>query len=248
MRKSVVSAAVAAAFALLPMLAAGQAPAASPVTGNISLVSDYRFRGLTQTFEEPALQGGFDYAHPSGFYAGNWNSSISDTFFAGSPLEMDFYAGYKPTFGDITLDLGILYYYYPGSNAPAPISGRIDNTELYAGATWKWLSAKYFHAVSDFFGVPDTKGSNYIDLTASFTFGAGWGVVGHIGHQKVKNASALDYTDYKIGVTKDIRGWVLGAALVDTDAEDAGYTFTSGGGKTMNVGDSTVVFSVSKTF
>jgi len=241
MRKSLASIAVAAALAV-PTLAAAQAAAASPVVGNISLVSDYRFRGLTQTFEEPALQGGFDYAHSSGFYVGNWNSSIADTFFGGSPLEMDFYAGYKPTFGDITLDLGILYYYYPGS------SPKIDNTELYAGATWKWLSAKYFHAISDFFGVDDTKGSNYIDLTANFPFGAGWGLVGHIGHQKVKNFSDADYTDYKIGITKDIRGWVLGAAFVDTDAESGSYTFTSGGGKSMNVGDSTVVFSVSKTF
>ena len=245
MRKSVVSLAVAAALAA-PGIAAAQAPAPSPVAGNVSLVSDYRFRGLTQTFEEPALQGGFDYAHSSGFYVGNWNSSISDTFYAGSPLEMDFYAGYKPTFGDITADLGVLYYYYPGSDLPGV--GKIDNTELYAGVAWKWLSAKYFYAVSDFFGVPDTDGSSYIDLTANFSFGAGWGLVGHIGQQKVKNISAADYTDYKIGITKDIRGWVFGAAFVDTDAEDAAYTFTSAGGKTINVGDSTVVFSVSKTF
>jgi uncharacterized protein (TIGR02001 family) len=244
MRKPVLSLALAAAFAA-PGIAAAQA-SASPISGNVSLVSDYRFRGLTQTFEEPALQGGFDYAHSSGFYLGNWNSSISDTFYGGSPLEMDFYAGYKPTFGDITGDVGILYYYYPGSNAPG--IGKIDNTEIYVGAAWKWLSAKYFHAVSDFFGVPDTKNSNYIDLSASFPFGSGWTLLGHVGRQKVKSISAADYTDYKVGITKDIRGWVLGAAFVDTDAEDAAYTFTSGGGKTMNVGDSTIVFSVAKTF
>src|SRR5688572_5620889 len=245
MRKSVLSLTLAAVFAV-PGMAAAQASSPSPLTGNISLVSDYRFRGLSQTFEEPALQGGFDYAHSSGIYLGNWNSSISDTLYGGSPLEMDFYAGYKPTFGDITGDVGILYYYYPGSNAPG--IGKIDNTEIYVGAAWKWLSAKYFHAVSDFFGAPDTDGSNYIDLTASFTFGSGWGLTGHVGRQKVKNVSAADYTDYKIGITKDIRGWVLGAAFVDTDAEDSAYTFTSGGGKTMNIGDSTIVFSVSKTF
>ncbi|HEX6318208.1 MAG TPA: TorF family putative porin [Burkholderiales bacterium] len=236
MRKSIASVAVAAALAV-PGLAFAQA--ASPIAGNVSLVSDYRFRGITQTFEEPALQGGFDYAHSSGFYVGNWNSSIADTFFAGSPLEMDFYAGYKPTFGDVTLDLGVLYYYYPGSDP------EIDNTELYVGAAWKWLSAKYFHAVSDFFGVPDTKNSNYIDLSANFAFGAGWGLVGHIGHQKIKNNSAADYTDYRLGVTKDLSGWVLGVAYVDNDAEG---TITSGAGKSMDIGDSTLVFSVSKTF
>src|SRR5690606_867259 len=144
-------------------------------------------------------------------------------------------AGYKPTFGDIGFDLGILYYYYPGSNLAGV--GKIDNTELYAGVAWKWLSLKYFHAVSDFFGATDTKDSSYLDFTASYSFGNGWGLSGHVGHQKVENASALDYTDYKLGITKELAGWVVGAAFVDTDADEAVYTFTSGGGRSMNVGD-----------
>jgi len=155
MRKSILSAAVAAAL-LAPGLAAAQA--ASPITGNMSLVSDYRFRGLTQTFEEPALQGGFDYAHSSGIYLGNWNSAISDNFFAGSPLEMDFYGGYKGAAGPLGYDVGLLYYYYPGSNLAGV--GTIDNLEVYAGVSWKFLSLKYFHAVSDFFGAPNTNGVN----------------------------------------------------------------------------------------
>jgi uncharacterized protein (TIGR02001 family) len=247
MHKSVLCAAVAAAMAI-PGVAAAQAAASSPhtVAGNATLASDYRFRGLTQTFEEPAFQGGVDYTHSSGFYAGNWNSNISDTFYAGAPLEMDFYAGYKPSFGAITGDVGVLYYYYPGSNAPG--IGKIDNTEIYIGASWKWLSAKYFHAVSDFFSAPDTKGSNYIDLSATLDVGGGFGVVAHVGHQKVKNFGNLDYTDYKLGVTKDIGGWVFGAAFIDTDADSAAYTFTNATGKSVNIGDSTVVLSVSKTF
>jgi uncharacterized protein (TIGR02001 family) len=244
MRKSILSAAVAAAL-LVPGLAAAQA--ASPITGNMSLVSDYRFRGLTQTFEEPALQGGFDYAHSSGIYLGNWNSAISDSFFAGSPLEMDFYGGYKGAAGPLGYDVGVLYYYYPGSNLAGV--GTIDNLEVYAGISWKFLSLKYFHAVSDFFGAPNTDGSNYIDLTANYDLGQGWGVNGHVGHQKVKNASALDYTDYKIGITKDVSGWVFGASFIDTDADSAVYTFTNASsGTTKNVGDSTLVLSVSKTF
>ena len=244
MRKSILSAAVAAAL-LVPGVAAAQA--ASPITGNMSLVSDYRFRGLTQTFEEPALQGGFDYAHSSGIYLGNWNSSISDSFFAGAPLEMDFYGGYKGAAGPLGYDIGVLYYYYPGSNLAGV--GTIDNLEVYAGVSWQFLSLKYFHAVSDFFGAPNTDCSNYIDLTATFDLGQGWGVNGHIGHQKVKNASALDYTDYKIGITKDVGGWVFGASFIDTDADGAVYTFTNAAsGTTKNVGDSTVVLSISKTF
>lgn len=245
MRKSIASLAVTAALAT-PGIAFAQAQSASPITGNVTLASDYRFRGLTQTFEEPAFQGGFDYTHSSGFYIGNWNSNISDTLYGGASLEMDFYAGYKPTFGPVTLDLGVLYYYYPGSNLPG--IGKVDNTELYVGAAWKWLSAKYFYAISDFFGAPDTKGSDYIDLTANVPFGTGWGLVAHVGHQRVDGADALDYTDYKIGITKDIGGWVFGAAWVDTDADAAVYTFPTGAGGTKFIGDSTVVFSVSKTF
>lgn len=244
MRKSILFAAVAATM-LVPGLAAAQA--ASPITGNMSLVSDYRFRGLTQTFEEPALQGGFDYAHSSGIYLGNWNSSISDSFYAGAPLEMDFYGGFKGAAGPLGYDIGLLYYYYPGSNLAGV--GTIDNLEVYAGVSWKFLSLKYFHAVSDFFGAPNTDGSNYIDFGATWDLGQGWGLNGHIGHQKVENVANADYTDYKLGITKDLSGWVFGAAFIDTDAENSAYTFTNAAsGKTVNVGDSTVVLSVSKTF
>ena len=243
MHKSILSAAVAATL-LVPGLAAAQA--ASPITGNMSLVSDYRFRGLTQTFEEPALQGGFDYAHSSGIYLGNWNSAISDTLYAGSPLEMDFYGGYKGAAGPLGYDVGVLYYYYPGSDLAGV--GTIDNLEVYAGVSWKFLSLKYFHAVSDFFGAPNTDGSNYIDLTANYDLGQGWGINGHVGHQKVKGLANADYTDYKIGVTKDVSGWVFGASFIDTDAEDAAWTYANATGKSMNIGDSTLVLSVSKTF
>ena len=242
MRKSVLTAAVAAALLATSPLVSAQ------VAGNMSLVSDYRFRGLTQTFEEPALQGGFDYAHASGLYLGNWNSSISDNFFAGAPLEMDFYGGYKGAFGDFGYDVGGLYYYYPGSDAPA-LGGTIDNFEIYVGLSWKFLSLKYFYALTDFFGVPDSEGSDYFDLTGTWDMGTGWGLVGHIGHQRVEGASDADYTDYKIGITKDVGGWVFGAAFIDTDADSALYTFTNtANGTTKNVGDSTVVLSVSKTF
>jgi uncharacterized protein (TIGR02001 family) len=253
MRKSILTLSVAAALAV-PGLAAAQAPAAaaapaSPhtVTGNMGLFSEYRFRGIAQTFEKPAFQGGFDYSHSSGLYAGNWNSNVSETLYSGASLEMDFYGGYKKAFGDFGLDLGVLYYYYPGSNLAGV--GKIDNTEVYIGGTWKWLSAKYYHAVSDFFSVPGTKNSSYIDLGATFDLGSGWGVVGHWGQQKVKSISAADYSDWKLGVTKDLgNGWNASLSYIDTDAEEAAYTFTNAGGTTKFLGDSTIVISIGKTF
>jgi uncharacterized protein (TIGR02001 family) len=271
MRKSVLSVAVVAALAV-PTLAAAQtpapAPAPSPITGNISLVSDYRFRGITQTFEEPAIQGGVDYAHASGIYLGNWNSNVSSgAGFPGGNLEMDFYGGWKKAFGDFGLDLGFIYYYYPGTDSGVGIpfspannrpggathSGKVDNKEVYIGGTWKFLSLKYFQSLDDYFSTPDTKNTTYIDLSGTYDFGGGWGIVGHYGHLNFKNMNDASYSDWKLGVTKDLSGWVFGAAYVDTDAKgDCGagqfYCFGNGTGKTKDAGKSTVVLSVSKTF
>jgi uncharacterized protein (TIGR02001 family) len=91
-------------------------------TANVSLVSDYRYRGISQTNLRPAIQGGFDYSHASGFYVGNWNSSISWLEDAdssvSSPVEMDFYGGFRNTFKlsdlEFNYDVGVLEYYYPG--------------------------------------------------------------------------------------------------------------------------------------
>lgn len=253
MRKSVLSLALGAAFAA-PGIAAAQAPAPGPVTANVGVFSDYRFRGLSQTFERPALQGGFDYAHPSGLYLGNWNSNVSSALYGNTNLEMDFYGGYKPTFGAVTADFGFIYYFYPGSlgtvtngASGASHTGRIDNKELYAGATWKWLGVKLYWALDDLFSIPDTKNSWYLDGTANYDLGSGWGLVGHIGRQKVKGWSDASYTDWKLGVTKDLRGFVFGAAYVDTNAKDAAYRL-SDARKTMNIGDAGIVLSVSRTF
>ena len=87
------------------------------------IARSYRFRGIDQTFNKPALQGGIDYSHSSGIYVGNWNSNVnSGAGFPEGNLEMDFYGGWKTTFGDFGLDVGGIYYYYPGSTA-TPLSG-----------------------------------------------------------------------------------------------------------------------------
>jgi uncharacterized protein (TIGR02001 family) len=275
------------ALALVSVPAAGfaQQSAPSPLTGNVALVSDYRFRGISQTFEKPALQGGFDYSHASGLYLGNWNSTVNEgAGYPQSSFEMDFYGGWKKAFGDVGFDLGAIYYYYPGSNANAArgtafvnprdptktFTGTVDNKEVYVGATWKWLAAKWYYAIDDYFSLPDTKGSNYLDLSATYDLGGGWGLVGHFGTLKLKgwhagsDATDGDYSDWKLGVTKDIGGWVFGAAYVDTNAKgscDAGnpgfYCFANDlpspavgtpGIKYKDAGRAAVVLSLSRTF
>src|SRR5499426_1468330 len=113
MHKFVLSLSMATAIAV-PALASAADP--SPVTGNMTIASDYRFRGISQTYLGPAIQGGIDYAHASGLYLGNWNSNVaSQVYTGGSGIEMDFYGGWKQTFGDIGLDVGAIYYYYPNA-------------------------------------------------------------------------------------------------------------------------------------
>ena len=253
MKKFILTAAAGAALAA-PTLAAAQSAPASPITGNMALVSEYRFRGIDQTFGKPALQGGFDYAHSSGVYLGNWNSNVSEgAGFPGSNLEMDFYGGWKKSFGDVGLDLGFIYYAYPGTDP------KVDNKELYAGVTWKFLSAKYFYSLDDYFSAKgddgeSTKGTSYLDLAAAYDLGSGWGLGAHWGHTHFKHVSQGSYSDWKLGLTKDLSGWLLGAAYVGSNAKgDCGagefYCFANtSGSKSRDAGRSAIVLSVGKTF
>jgi uncharacterized protein (TIGR02001 family) len=180
---------------------------------------------------------------------------------------MDFYGGFKKSFGDLGLDAGLIYYYYPGTDAGTGVpfspannrtgqtaNGKVDNKEFYIGASWKFLSLKYYHALDDYFAAPDTKNSYYVDLGATWDLGSGWGVNGHFGVFKFKNMTNADYNDWKLGVTKDLSGYVFGLSYVDTDAKgNCGaaefYCFSnSAGTKTKDAGRSTVVVSVSKSF
>src|SRR3954470_4818595 len=215
MRKLVLPLALAASVVSGTAAAQQAAAPASPITGNMTIASEYRFRGIDQTAGKPAIQGGVDYSHASGVYLGNWDSNVSQgAGFPGGNLEMDFYGGYKKAFGDFGLDVGAIYYYYAGSEAgllgaanphtTASNSGTVHNFEGYIGGSWKWLSLKWYHAFSDYFMVPDTKGTNYVDFSATYDLGNGWGAVGHIGKAKVHNFSEADYTDYKLGATKDV--------------------------------------------
>ena len=303
LRKTLIALSMAAATALpAAVCAQTAAPAAAPpsdhtITGNVGLFSEYRFRGISQTFAKPAIQGGFDYSHSSGIYLGNWNSNISSgAGFPAGNIEMDLYGGWKKSWDDWGLDVGFIYYYYTGTDAnvangttgyyftnprnPTKTStGAVSNKELYVGGSWKWLSAKYYYSVDDYFSLPGTKGSNYLDIAANYDLGAGWTLVGHVGSLRVKgyslaaDATKPNYTDWKIGVTKDISGWVFGASYIDTSAKGSCnaanpgfYCFanTSGAATSLNAGGiagastagykfkdagkGVVVLSVSKSF
>jgi len=277
MRKLALAAAVAAVFASPVVVSTAHAQAAAApasdhtFTGNMTIGTDYRFRGVTQTYKGPTIQGGVDYSHSSGFYLGNWNSNVSGLQYSnGNSIEMDFYGGWKKSFGDFGLDLGVLYYYYDTARwaGTGGTFGKYNNGELYIGGSWKWISAKYSYAVTDYFGLNGnlgaatfnrdntatlgnnggSKGTQYFQVDANYEFAPKWNVIGHIGHTTVKNYGALSYTDYKLGVTYDLSGWILGAALVDTDAKKQWYYVTSAAKGTKSSADTTVVLTLSKSF
>ena len=253
MQKTKLAIAAALALTCVSTFAADPPKSDWTITGNAGLFSDYRFRGISQTNEKPAFQGGIDISHASGFYVGNWNSNVDSAFFNGANIEMDFYRGYKLPLGDFTFDVGALYYHYPGSGAGGTF--KIDNTELYVSAGYGPVSVKYSHAISDFFGVNDSKNSWYLEGNGSYEISSGFSIIGHLGYQKLKgNARVIEIggtspndsiTDWKIGVTYDLSGFLLGAAYVGTNRDLTGGTAAL---SNKNISNDTVVLSVSKSF
>lgn len=240
---------------LSPMAMAADAPA-SPhtVAYNIGLTSDYIFRGISQSQHGPAVSGGVDYSHASGLYAGTWVSQQKWVNTGGtktqSDWEMDFYAGYKGSSDTVSYDLGLIRYYYPGNTVAGAVSP--DTTEAYLGLGYGPVTLKYSQAISDYFiawgtlGTTKTKGSNYLELNATHDLGNGWGLLGHIGAQKVKNVPTADYTDWKVGITKDVGVGVVTLAYSDTDAQGRAGQAYSWGGK--NVGKGVLAISFAKAF
>lgn len=244
---------------LLPAVAAAQAPAAAPepdwtFTGNVGLYSQYVFRGVSQTNEKPALQGGFDLGHKSGFYAGTWASNISWISDAepraSASLEWDLYGGYKGSLpNDFGYDVGVLYYYYPGSYPAHYV--KPNTFEVYGALSWKFVSLKYSYSTGDTFGFADSRGSDYIDLTANYDIVVKVSdaigkvtVTGHVGRQRFKHSGAYDYTDWKAGISTEVWGVTVGMFVSDTNAAKALYTNSFG----KKIADTQVVGFVQKTF
>lgn len=246
--------------------------ALADITGNLTLVSDYAFRGISQTWERPAIQGGFDYTHASGFYLGTWASNVSGNTYPNANMEWDFYGGYNGKINDdLSYNVGLLQYYYPGGKtSPVSPNDKFNTLEAYAGITWKWLNLKYSHTLTDYFGISNSgfqpcnfstgvcdapngnsKGSGYLEANVTYEIMDKLNVIAHIGHQKVRHYKNLDYTDWKIGITKELPkewgGLILGAAYVDTDADKDYFRFAANG-ETKTLSDSRFIISVGKTF
>jgi uncharacterized protein (TIGR02001 family) len=254
--------AVCSSIAIALLLAAAPArDAYAGTAGSVTLTSDYVFRGVSQTNQEPALQAGLEFTADSataagGFYVGAWGSNISwlsDLTAAGVPvsssLELDVYGGYRGKFSDkLGFDVGALYYWYPG-DFPSGFNSA-DTGELYAGITVgpfanTTFGVKYAYAVTDLFGYADSDGSGYLDLNANWEFMPSWTLNAHGGKQWIENNAIAEYADWKLGVSKVFaNGFSAALAYSDTDADEAFYTNAYGN----FLAEDTVVLTVTKTF
>lgn len=233
MKKSLLMTAVLSAL-YLPAVSYGEeapaaeaAPAAAPAepesawtaTANVGFVSDYYFRGISQSWHKPAVQGGFDVAHSSGFYAGVWGSNVTPNTYPDATVEIDAYAGYNGTISAVEglgYTAGLYGYFYPGGSwkkytftgtTPAgapqtPQGGRWDTYEANLGVSYKWLSAKASVTLGDWFGAEKktgwdggTSGTTYLELNAAYPLP--WGgltLIGHVGRLNVAGKLNTNYT------------------------------------------------------
>jgi uncharacterized protein (TIGR02001 family) len=225
MKKILVPSLIALAIGSLTSVAQAQtAPAApeSTLSFNVGATTDYRYRGLSQSSLKPAVQGGIDYAHKSGFYVGAWASSIKwiKDLDGGASAEVDLYGGYKGAVGAASYDVGFLRYEYPNNN----LEVSANTNEVYGAVTMGPATLKYSHAVSNLFGFENSKNSYYVDLSGTFDLGNGFSLVPHVGYQSVKNDPEASYTDYSLTLGKDLgNGLSATVALVGTDADKTVY-------------------------
>jgi uncharacterized protein (TIGR02001 family) len=241
------------------------------VTANVGFTTDYIFRGIAQTSHNPAIQGGIDYAHSSGFYAGVWGSNVSWIADSGAvatgsvTMELDTYLGFKNTFAeDFNYDVGFVRYNYLGKYTPAAGFAKADTDEIYGALGYKWLTAKYSYGLGQFLTVPGAKGTNYLELNANYPIAdSGFTVAAHVGKQTYKGANASGlaaittgaagtgtptYTDYKLGVTKDFSGYVLGLSYTSTNASSFYTTSNAGSVFGKKLGKGTAALSLTHSF
>jgi len=258
-----------------PAAAAPAAPAAPAVTGSVGFITDYVFNGISQSFRSPAIQGGFDYALANGLYVGTWASNISGVQYSNASMEWDIYGGYKGKVGaDLAYDVGLMTVNYPsgrtGDSSTSPYK-RWDTAEIVVGATWKNLNAKLTYTLTDWYGINNggfaptmwadnsstadsaktdlgSTGSTYIELNYTYEVSDSLKVIAHVGSQKVANFKKLDYTDYKIAVSKSLNGFDFGLAFTTTNATDNSLYHVRSLGDDKILSGNIIAASVSRPF
>lgn len=204
---------------------------AEGVSANVGFVTDYVFRGVSQTDEHAAIQGGFDYEDPSGFHVGVWGSNVDFNNTQDGSLELDVYAGYANEIGDFSYDVGGIYYAYPGSESNL----NYDYWEAYLALGYQFDMVGVNAGVNyspEFFG--DTGDATYIYAGVDVELPHSFSASAHIGHQEIDDST--DYTDWSVGLGYNWMDFDFGLTYTDTDLDQS------------DLDDGRVVFGVSKSF
>ena len=264
MRIDAIATLVPLSLALLPLSVLAAEPEPAPpappgVVVNVTLASQYISRGFRQGWGKPALQGGADYAHPSGWSVGTWMSTVSNRFIENGTLEVDLYGGYSgTTAGGVGYSALVYYYVYPGAEYKATAT-TYNYGELSLGTTWKAFYAKYNYTYTpEFFGITHARGTGYLDIGANLDLGSGMTLLLHAGNGRVAGDgnNVWNWNDAKIGISKAYSGgWTAIAALTKafpkTDIYDnytLGIPNSNGVIESSNPAKATLVLSITKTF
>ena len=228
-------------LAATPVLATSSAMAwessdgAHSVTANVLVGSDYVFRGISQTDNNPTIQGGLDYQHASGVYLGTWASNVDFGSDDDASSEFNLYGGFASEFGEtgIGYDIGALRYYYSGTG------GSADFNEVYGSLSYSYFSFGIAHS-GNFLN--SGKDGTYYNL--GFEYGLPYEITltAAIGYQNMDSDIGESYKDYLIGVSKTFAD--LDFAITWTDTDSDGEDFAGD----KDLADNIFTFSVSKTF
>lgn len=265
---------------LLPLAATAEEAPAQPavtVSGSITLVNDYVWRGQSQTWGRPALQLGVEAAHLSGLYGGFWASNVSDQYVPGSHIETDWYVGYRNKFSgalsEVGYDLNALYVYYPGGNFDQSgfnlPSSKPNAVEVYGALNYKWLQLKTGRVLTKFYGwdtsnsapgafvgdpqagvTGSTRGSWFIEANANYEVAPGWNLTGQVGRETIRHSQHINWNYYKAGVSRTLGNWTGSLAYSTSSEPDAFKNFLG----LTNDGDSydamrpRVLLSISRSF
>lgn len=231
---------------------------ASTLSANVTAASQYISRGVRQTWGHPALQGGVDYVHASGWSAGTWVSTVSDKLVEGAKVEWDLYGGYTGSAGPVGYSALLYYYRYPGARVGST-NTTYDYGEVSLGLTYGVAYAKLNYTVTPtFFGIENARGTRYYDIGANPDLGNGYVLNLHAGTTKVGGAGNAfwNWQDAKIGVTRSFDGgWSSSLALTRAWGPTDAYTHYTTGAPTSsgqpaysNTLKTTLVLSVTRTF
>jgi len=192
------------------------------ISANTALVSDYVFRGISQSDENFAIQGGFDVSHESGLYTGVWSSSVDFNDGDEANIEIDLYAGYAGEANGVSYDIGGLYYAYPGADS----SLDYDFWEVYGSLGYDFEIASAAVGVNyspDYFGSSGDAVYTYlgvdVPLPQNFTLSGG------VGYQDIDDNASFgtpDYTNWHASIGYDWKNLNFSVTYHDTDLDEPG--------------------------